>query len=192
LFFCVFSLFLFVWLIVERRLADAEEAEDARKRVQQKLDQKFDEVTLRHARIAAIYVALCLLSFFGTGNVASVTSFELSSTYRFVTVFNPFLMAALLLVKLMIPFAILAAFFGLLNRILRLPPLGLSLLVTAIADVMTINFFFLVRDHGSWQDIGMSISYYVMANAFLVFHFLMSGLSAFLLRKVRQAKLKLE
>lgn len=176
---------------MERRLADAEELQDVKKHGKEKAMQKFDEVTLRHARISAIYVALCLLSFFGTGNVASVTSFEIASTYRFVTVFNPFLMAALLLVKLILPFAILAAFFGLLNRILRLPPLGLSLLVTAIADVMTINFFFLVRDSGSWQDIGMSISFYVMTNAFLVFHFLMSGLSAFLLRKVQQAKLKL-
>lgn len=47
----------------------------------------------RALRLADIRVALCFIvlinvAFFGTGNVASVASFEISSVYRFITIFN--------------------------------------------------------------------------------------------------------
>ena len=43
------------------------------------------------------------------------------------------------------------------------------MLVMAISDVLTMNFFWLVRDEGSWLDIGTSISHFVIASLLCVF-----------------------
>lgn len=43
------------------------------------------------------------------------------------------------------------------------------MLVMAISDVLTMNFFWLVRDEGSWLDIGTSISHFFIANLLCVF-----------------------
>lgn len=43
------------------------------------------------------------------------------------------------------------------------------MIVMAICDVMTMNFFWMVRDEGSWLDIGTSISHFVIASLLCVF-----------------------
>ena len=43
------------------------------------------------------------------------------------------------------------------------------MVVMAISDVLTMNFFWLVRDEGSWLDIGTSISHFVIASLLSVF-----------------------
>ena len=43
------------------------------------------------------------------------------------------------------------------------------MLVMAISDVLTMNFFWLVRDEGSWLDIGTSITNFVIASLLCVF-----------------------
>ena len=43
------------------------------------------------------------------------------------------------------------------------------MVVMAISDVLTMNFFWLVRDEGSWLDIGTSISHFVIASLLCVF-----------------------
>ena len=43
------------------------------------------------------------------------------------------------------------------------------MVVIAISDVLTMNFFWLVRDEGSWLDIGTSISHFFIASLLCVF-----------------------
>ena len=43
------------------------------------------------------------------------------------------------------------------------------MIVMGIGDVMTIRFFWMVRDEGSWLDIGTSISHFVIGSLLCVF-----------------------
>ena len=73
------------------------------------------------------------------------------------------------MLKLMVPFAALSANFGLLNRRLGVAPSALFMVVMAVSDVMTMSFFFMVKDEGSWLDIGTTISHFVIASLLGVF-----------------------
>jgi len=126
-------------------------------------------LTLSDARISLFFLYLLQSAFFSTGNVASLAAFSLDSVYRLIPIFNPFAQAALLILKLMIPFAVISANLGILNRRLGVAPSSLFMLVMAISDVLTMNFFWLVRDEGSWLDIGTSISHFVIASLLCVF-----------------------
>lgn len=126
-------------------------------------------LTLSDARIALFFFFLLQAAFFCTGNIASVSSFSLESVYRLIPVFDPFSQGALLTLKLMIPFAVISANLGILNRRLGVAPSALFMVVMAISDIMTLNFFYMVRDEGSWLDIGTTISHFCIASLLCVF-----------------------
>ena len=126
-------------------------------------------IDLSDTRICLFFLFLIQSAFFSTGNIASVSSFSLESVYRLIPVFDPFSQGALLILKLMIPFAIISANLGILNRRLGVAPSSLFMVVMAISDVLTLNFFWMVRDEGSWLDIGTSISHFVIASLLCAF-----------------------
>ncbi|KAI9457866.1 Phosphatidylinositolglycan class N-domain-containing protein [Boletus coccyginus] len=114
-------------------------------------------------RIALFFLFFVQVAFFGTGN-----SFYLEPVYRLVPVFNPFLMAALLIFKIVVPYVILSAAFATLNARLRLPSFSLFLVALTLTDGMTMNFFLSVTDTGSWLEIGQSISFFCITSLLLV------------------------
>lgn len=130
---------------------------------------EFRKLTLADARIALFFFYLIQSAFFSASNIASVSSFSLDAVYRLIPVFDPFSQGALLLLKLLMPFAALSAVFGLLNKRLGVAPSALFMVVMAVSDVLTMRFFWLVRDEGSWLDIGTSISHFVIASLLGVF-----------------------
>lgn len=132
--------------------------------------------------LAFKFISYFLLAFFGTGNFASISSFSLPSVYRLITVLSHFSMAALLLVKLFLPMVFLAASFGAVLRMLGVEGERLFLVVVGTMDVVTLSFFFLVRDQGSWLEIGTSISHFVLASVFSLSTLAIFSISRLLLR----------
>jgi phosphatidylinositol glycan class N len=126
-------------------------------------------LTLSDARVALFFLFLLQSAFFSTGNIASVSSFSLDAVYRLIPIFDPFAQGALLLFKILVPFAIISANLGILNRQLGVAPSALFMLVMAVSDVMTLNFFWMVKDEGSWLDIGTTISHFVIGSLLSVF-----------------------
>jgi len=51
------------------------------------------------------------------------------------------------------------------------------MIVLTISDIMTLNFFYLVRDEGSWLDIGTSISHFFISNLLILFVIALEQLS---------------
>ena len=126
-------------------------------------------LTLADARIALFFLYLLQSAFFSTGNIASISSFSLDAVYRLIPVFDPFSQGALLMLKILAPFALVSANLGLLTRRLRLKSGALFALVIGIGDWLTLRFFWSVRDEGSWLEIGESISVFCIASALSVF-----------------------
>jgi phosphatidylinositol glycan class N len=137
---------------------------------------------------ALLYVFLTYVAFFGTGNVASISSFEISSTYRFTTVFAPFLMGVILIWKLLIPNILVAVAYACVQRAVGLSARAAFLLVMLLSEVIALNFFFLVQDSGSWLDIGVSISHFGLADFQIVVQMLLFGAAALFMSRVRESK----
>lgn len=165
LFYVVFCLTLVAWVRLEHKThaysAAPIPATDA--------GLPHRALVLTDARTALFFFFLLQVAFFSTGNIASISSFSLDSVYRLIPVFDPFAMGALLLFKLLIPFAVISANLGILNRRLGVAPSALFMVVMAGSDVLTLNFFYMVRDEGSWLDIGTSISHFCICGLLGVF-----------------------
>ncbi|EAW13399.1 mannose-ethanolamine phosphotransferase MCD4 [Aspergillus clavatus NRRL 1] len=132
-------------------------------------EYRYRTLGLADTRVALFFFFLLQSAFFSTGNIASVSSFSLESVVRLIPVFSPFSQGALLILKLLIPFAIISANLGILNRRLEVAPSALFMVVMSISDVMTLNFFYMVRDEGSWLDIGTTISHFLIASFLCTF-----------------------
>lgn len=172
LFYATLAITLFNWMRLEGRLLKDRPSVGARWG-----PGAVRSVDSHDVRTAFFFIFFINIAFFGTGNIASISSFEISSTYRFTTIFDPFLMGALLVWKLLIPFVLVACLFGAIHRMLNLPQFSVFLLVICMCDLMALNFFFLVKDYGSWLDIGTSISHFAILNTQSIFVLLLIGIS---------------
>ncbi|KAF1987568.1 PigN-domain-containing protein [Aulographum hederae CBS 113979] len=141
-------------------------------------------LTLADARIALFFLFLLQSAFFSTGNIASISSFSLDAVYRLIPIFDPFSQGALLMLKLLVPFFLISASLGVLNKRLRLAPGGIFAMVMALSDGMAMRFFWLVRDEGSWLEIGMSISHFCIVGLLGVFVAGLEGGSGVVVRGV--------
>ncbi|KAJ3205205.1 Glycosyl phosphatidyl inositol anchor synthesis [Entophlyctis luteolus] len=202
LFYFSFSQTLLGWLLMERQLysdlkgkepigndyrdiAKRKTRQSSRARKEsEKSTENFRLLTTDDLRIASIFLLLINVAFFGTGNIASVSSFSIQSVYRFITLFDPVIMGILLIIKLLVPFFLLSAVFGVISRSISLPAFSLFLLVLSTTDVMTLNFFFLVRDSGSWLEIGTTISHFIIASTFIVFQIVLFTVGHSLVGKI--------
>merc|ERR1719270_2615946 len=103
---------------------------------------------------ALTFLTFAIVSFFGTGNISSLNSFDPRSIQTLVTTFSPFLMGSLLLLKVILPFFLVALFAFCVQYISQMPQKALFLIVLVFSDIMGLVFFFQVTNEGSWLDIG--------------------------------------
>lgn len=154
------------------------------KQVPASLPNPYRPLTLADARVALFFFVFLQSAFFSTGNVASISSFSLDSVYRLIPIFDPFSQGALLTLKLMIPFALVSACLGVLNKRIGVAPSALFMVVMAISDILTLYFFWVVKDEGSWLEIGSTISHFAIASLLSVFVAALEGVSAWFISGV--------
>ncbi|KAK2612886.1 Glycosyl phosphatidyl inositol anchor synthesis [Conoideocrella luteorostrata] len=183
LFYVAFSITLLVWVRLEYAVEmffrkRGQENNSAAVQQTRQGPLQYRRLRLSDARVALFFMVLLQSAFFSTGNVASVSSFSLESVYRLVPIFDPFSQGALLILKLMIPFALISANLGILNKRLGVAPSALFMLVMAISDILTLYFFWVVKDEGSWLEIGSTISHFAIASLLCVFVAALEAVSA--------------
>uniref|UniRef100_A0A8D8W1V1 GPI ethanolamine phosphate transferase 1 n=1 Tax=Cacopsylla melanoneura TaxID=428564 RepID=A0A8D8W1V1_9HEMI len=129
----------------------------------------FQSNTLIHQSF--LILVYLFLSFFGLGNIASVNSYDWSVVRFFISVFSPFTMLSFFLLKIFIPFLLVSCTVRAIHvacsgetHSIQAPTETVLLLVLVMCDVMGLVFLFLVRNTGSWKDIGLSISHVVIVN----------------------------
>uniref|UniRef100_A0A2P2KTR0 GPI ethanolamine phosphate transferase 1 n=1 Tax=Rhizophora mucronata TaxID=61149 RepID=A0A2P2KTR0_RHIMU len=189
LFYGALGLVLMAWILFENtilyltKVSKSPSVRNLEDHITLQNDDRY--LQLLDVRIPLTFMVLFNVAFFGTGNFASIASFEISSVYRFITVFSPFLMAALLIFKLFIPFMLVICVFSAITKLHRVPRLGCYFLVILFSDVMTIHFFFLVRNTGSWMEIGNSISHFGIMSAQVVFVLLLFALTNLYTRSIQ-------
>ncbi|KAM9632095.1 GPI ethanolamine phosphate transferase 1 isoform 1-T1 [Trichechus inunguis] len=161
LFPLVLSCLMFAWIYMEQETL--QQSGVSRKQKLSSIEfscntdiTQFRQLYLDDIRRAFFFVFFLVIAFFGTGNIASINSFDLASVYCFLTVFNPFMMGALMMWKILIPFVLVMCAFEAVQLTTRLSSKSLFLIVLVISDIMALHFFFLVKDYGSWLDIGTS------------------------------------
>lgn len=169
-FYVAYALLLYSWIELEKRVGFGEALGRP--------------LGLGDFRMAVRFMFLMHIAFFGTGNIASISSFSLDSVTRLIPVFSPFAMGALLIVKIMVPFLLLSVTLGIINLTIGLPPSAIFSMVLAISDILSLNFFYLVVDEGSWLDIGTGISHFCICSAMCLFILLLEYLSTMLVSGV--------
>lgn len=197
LFYVAFWVTLLTWVRLEYEvytdsIARVEVAVDSKssnvstetKQVPDRLPNPYRPLSLSDARVALFFFVFLQSAFFSTGNVASISSFSLESVTRLIPIFEPFSQGVLLILKLMIPFALVSANLGILNKRIGVAPSALFMVVMAISDILTLYFFWVVKDEGSWLEIGSTISHFVIASLLSVFVAALEGVSAWFNRGV--------
>ena len=187
LFFLVLSSTMALWLTLEHQLTSSSQDYTSKTSlanipVHDPHDHHVRNVSFDDLRCAFFFVFFIITAFFGTGNIASINTFDPTTVYCFLTVFSPFVMGALLILKILMPFIVVTCVFDAVHVVCRVPVNRLFLLVLIMTDFMALQFFLLVRDYGSWLEIGTSISHYVIMLCFIIFLFFIFGIARYFTR----------
>uniref|UniRef100_A0A8C8GJ90 GPI ethanolamine phosphate transferase 1 n=1 Tax=Oncorhynchus tshawytscha TaxID=74940 RepID=A0A8C8GJ90_ONCTS len=162
----VLSWLMFVWINIEQEAMLSQGISGRQELSTLDFSENIDITKIRQLKLDDIrrsyfFVFFIITAFFGTGNIASINSFDPASVYCFLTVFNPFIMGGLMMWKVPHPTH-------------KHTTMSYHMKVHYRVDSGMLHFFFLVQDYGSWLDIGTSISHYVIVMSMTIFLMLLS------------------
>ena len=103
-------------------------------------------------------------SFYGIVDVLTIMDFKFSSTRRFVPDKDFHIFETLLIMcRTFIPGFFVSAAFLEKSKKYNYSNIDSIILSITLSQIMNIKFFFSIKDHGSWQDIGLGISFLVIS-----------------------------
>ena len=168
LFLLFFYNYLQLWVKMKWREKSEEKTEENSEQNVENEDKKY---TFNLIDIF-MYMTLSYTSAFSTGNIASISGFTLSSVFRFVSKYWPFLITGLIMIKILIPsIFVTVSLFEICKKYNYSSTDSLFMLI-AMCEIMNIKFFFDIRDFGSWLEIGMSIAFFIISNVIAFLQFL--------------------
>ena len=118
-----------------------------------KVVAKFEGFDLKmyHLFLGFKLLLLLNLAFLGTGNLVSISGFNLESSNRLVISFHPLIMGGLFLLKLITPFFLsITAFVAVCKAATKASALVIFVLMLIFVEFVNVTFFFLIRTDGSW------------------------------------------
>uniref|UniRef100_A0A182PE48 GPI ethanolamine phosphate transferase 1 n=1 Tax=Anopheles epiroticus TaxID=199890 RepID=A0A182PE48_9DIPT len=177
LFLLCFCYTLYLWLNVENSTRNRRTALDNFS--YSSSFQAEGNIDFKNTRLIFGFMLFLLVSFFGTGNLATVSSFDPNWVRCFVTTFSPFTMMALIVLKLLIPVLLLICVLKATVIISSVHKTKVFILTLMVCDWMCMNFFFLVKNKGSWMEIGSSISHFVILECTTIVVLMMYELTRF-------------
>ncbi|XP_041975554.1 GPI ethanolamine phosphate transferase 1 [Aricia agestis] len=174
------------WMLIEFKLLDLEKVkihqatfgtDNENEKSLTHIERSVSSHDFRRAFFFTLYI---ILAYFGTGNIASLNSFEVRWVICFTTSYKPFIITTLILSKTLAPFLSVACSFRGIQQLTKAPVGYLNMIVLIYSNIMGLHLLYHVKNVGSWLDIGMSISQYVIVQVITLFIVLISQIARWL------------
>ncbi|XP_065826536.1 GPI ethanolamine phosphate transferase 1-like [Oscarella lobularis] len=186
LFYVTLCFALFSWLCVEN---SRKFQLDTLKFGQRQEECNRRDFLLSDVRTSVLFLFFCSLAFFGSDclNSASRGSDVLNDLF----IHGPTSRTVLFYWKCLAPFILIGTAVAAVRLLTQISLAKLSLLLVLLSDFLTLHYFFLVTDSGSWKEIGQRIGQCVAMSFLALVPLVTIGLgiqmtgSGFLKRKAR-------
>ncbi|CAG4978608.1 unnamed protein product [Parnassius apollo] len=172
------------WMIIEFRLLNLGHVKITdyffgkdNEELEKKLSSIERDISSNDFRRAFFFILYIILAFFGTGNIASLNSFEVRWVICFTTSFQPFVITGLILLKTLAPFLCVGCTFRAVQHITKAPADYLNIIVLIYSNLMGVQLLYNVKNTGSWLEIGTSISQFVIVQVITLFIVIINQIS---------------
>uniref|UniRef100_A0A8C1V8T5 GPI ethanolamine phosphate transferase 1 n=1 Tax=Cyprinus carpio TaxID=7962 RepID=A0A8C1V8T5_CYPCA len=196
----VLSWLMFAWINIEQETMNTQGSSNRTELSNTDFAENIDIAKIRQLRLDDIrrsyfFVFFIIIAFFGCGNIASINSIRLTfylfliSAMGATAIFASF--NCCILFQVLIPFIIVMCTFESIQvstqlssrSQIKMQEICIIINYLNLSLLFHQHFFFLVKDHGSWLDIGTSISHYVIVMSMTIFLMLLSVMTHILTSK---------
>ncbi|EDW80922.1 uncharacterized protein Dwil_GK19203 [Drosophila willistoni] len=132
-------------------------------------------------RYASFILLYAYLSFFGIGNLSSISSFDPNTGRLFMAGDTIIFTGFLVLLKLSIPSIVIIASMYLTCSFVRHNVREIFISLFLMADTMSLYFLLQMRSEGSWREVRYSVAHFMIAHCSIFVIMIISGISKLLL-----------